>query len=308
LHIRIASRGSALALIQTEEVASVLRRLGHDVSVITIKSIGDVDQSTPLHTISRRGIFEKEVDRAVLEGKADIAVHSLKDVPLELPNELEMVAIPMRQPPYDAIFPVPLYVLKQNSAVATGSIRRAAMLKLFRPDLRILGIRGNVDTRVKKIQQGYAQAVVLAEAGLKRLGLKGWKRLNPKFFVPAAGQGALCVTCSSEAPQELKKALKKIDHKRTHTEALLERRIASEIEAGCTSPLGVHAEMVNEKIIQLTISLVEWSLQSRVFVSLKAPLDKVFEKALNEFEKKGGKSVVKQWRTKGVPKLFDESA
>jgi len=295
LLIRVATRGSRLALIQTAEVEDKLRRLGYNTRRVVVESHGDLDRTTPLYRMSVRGIFEKEVDRAVLEGEADVAVHSLKDVPYELPDGLILGAVPKRGAPFDAVTPHPLYLIPPGSRVATGSVRRMFTVKALRPDLEVVGVRGNVDTRLAKLGRGEFDALITAEVALRRLGAQGWFRLNPNFFVPSPGQGALGVTCRVDPPKEIVGALRRINHARSRVEVDVEREIASRVGGGCASPLGVYARHLSVGTLEVKLSLVKSSGQL-LRVSVRGSPRRVVDAAVEAFEGRGGGLEVEYWR------------
>lgn len=299
MHIRLATRGSRLALIQTGEVEALLRRLGHTTELVVVESHGDVDKTTPLYRMGVKGIFEKEVDRAVLEGAADVAVHSLKDVPYELPEGLVLAAVPRRGPAYDAILPRPLHLLPPGSRVGTGSIRRMYTVKALRGDLVVEGVRGNIDTRVRKLLGGGFDALIVAGIGLKRLGVGGWFRLNTDFFVPSPGQGALGVTCRSDAPTELFEALGRINHERSRVEVSVEREIASRIGGGCASPLGVYARHVSPGSLEVKVSLARRS-GGLLRLKVRGGVGGIVKRVLRRFGEAGGFEEVARWRQREV--------
>jgi hydroxymethylbilane synthase len=294
LIIRMATRGSRLALIQASEVDAKLRALGYTTRQVVVESHGDRDRSTPLYRMSVRGIFEKEVDRAVLEGEADIAVHSLKDVPYELPPGLVLAAVPRRGPAYDAVVPMRLHFLPSGSKVATGSIRRMLTVKALRPDLLVEGVRGNVDTRLSKLVAGGFDALITAEVALRRLGWAKWFRLNPNVFVPSPGQGALGVTCRSDRPDILG-ALRRINSGRSSLEVGVEREVARRIGGGCTSPLGVYAKHVSKNTLEVRVGLVKPSGGLLRFKVRGGPHN-IVGRTLREFKELGGPDYVDHWR------------
>ncbi|MEO5951498.1 MAG: hydroxymethylbilane synthase, partial [Chloroflexia bacterium] len=197
--IVIGSRGSMLALWQANHVQALLHTRGIEAHIEVIHTTGDKITDVPLAKLgaqtSTKGLFTKELEDALLDGRIDIAVHSLKDMPTELPDGLELVAIPEREDPYDAIIGSTLEDLPKGARVGTSALRRQAQLKALRPDLDIQSIRGNLDTRLRKLDEGQYQAIVLACAGLKRLGWAG--RIAERFdefrICPAVGQGALAI-------------------------------------------------------------------------------------------------------------------
>lgn len=300
--VRVATRGSALALAQASEVVSALERIGYACKTVVVKSTGDIDQATPIHRLGSKGVFEKEVDQALMEGAADIAVHSLKDVPTDLAPELEFCATLRRQTPYDAFYPLPLYALRAGARVATGSIRRSSVVKLLRPDVELVGLRGNVDTRMRKVAGGYAEAAVIAEAALVRMGVRsGWVRANAKYFVPSPGQGALGIVRRRDAPAWLIRALQAINHEPTFSEVSLEREVAKRIGAGCTSPLGVFA-FRRARVFNVRLSLVAPDFRSRVYVNVTSSRN-VVGRAVERFRESGGPELVRLWK-KRSPTVF----
>jgi hydroxymethylbilane synthase len=240
------TRGSKLAITQTEIVVSALRKRlpAVDFNVVTIKTKGDVDKR-PLFTIDRKGIFEKEINEAVIRNSIDFAVHSLKDIPSDLPNDLTVASIPKRSKPYDVLVSpkkIKLKYLQSGSVIGTSSLRRAIQLMTLRPDLDIKPIRGNVETRIAKTVSGDYDAVVLAEAGLMRLGLEDMiaERFNLGDLTPAPGQGSLAVICRADN-LELISLLKRIEDAQSRAEFEAEHALLEKIEGGCRFPVGAIA-------------------------------------------------------------------
>ena len=241
--IRIATRGSRLARWQAEWTAEALRarRPGLVVELVEIKTQGDRDRNSPLAAIGGTGVFTKEVQHALLEGAADVAVHSLKDLPTQGPDALVLGAVPGREDVADALIAPAhrtLDALPAGSRVGTGSIRRRAMLRHARPDLDVVSIRGNVETRLNLALKGELDAVVLAWAGLHRLGLHAHvtQRLEPPAFLPAVGQGALGIECRrDDAPGRALLSL--LDDPDAHRAVVAERRALAELEGGCMIPM-----------------------------------------------------------------------
>lgn len=299
MRVRVATRGSRLALAQTAEVEGMLRRLGHTTELVVVESHGDIDRVTPLYRMGVKGIFEKEVDRAVLEGEADIAVHSLKDVPYELPAGLVLGAVPKRGPAYDAMLPVPLHALRPGSKVGTGSIRRMFTVRALRDDVVVEGVRGNVDTRIRKMREGLFDALIVAEVALRRLGVDGWSRLNPDFFVPSPGQGALGVTCRADASGELLGALRRIEHAPSRLEVTVEREVARRIGGGCSSPLGVYARHVSSGTLEVRLALARRS-GGILRLRLRGSGRNIVERVLRRFGEAGGFEEVARWRGREV--------
>ena len=251
--VRVGTRGSRLAIAQTEIALAALRRVhaGVRFEVITINTKGDVDKR-PLFTMDEKGIFEKEVNEAVKKGEADFAVHSLKDVPSDLSEELVVACIPKRASPNDVLVNDKGQKLKElapGSVVGTSSLRRAVQLAKYRPDLDVRPIRGNVETRVKKVINGEYGAVVLAEAGLTRIGMKDVivERFSVRDFVPAPGQGAIAIVCRRD-DKILINMLKQIEDPCSRAEVLAERALIRKVEGGCRFPLGAVALTNDDKI------------------------------------------------------------
>lgn len=244
--IRVGTRGSRLALAQTELALAALRRAnpGSRFEVVTISTRGDVDRR-PLFTMDEKGIFEKEVNEAVKEGEVDFAVHSLKDVPSDMAAELVVACIPRRARPNDVLVNDKNRKLKEldpGSIVGTSSLRRAVQLMRARPDLRVRPIRGNVETRVKKVIAGEYDAIVLAEAGLSRIGMKDVivERFAVRDFVPAPGQGAIALVCRRDDRKTMS-LLRSIEDPRSRAEISAERALIEKVEGGCRFPLGAVA-------------------------------------------------------------------
>jgi len=237
--LRIATRGSRLAMAQASAVAAVLRaaHTGLDVSLIEITSSGDLDKTSPVSTLTEVGAFVRSIQQAVLDGTADIAVHSCKDLPVAGPPEL-VAFYPEREEPWDVLCGHDLESLPDGARVGTGSPRRAAQLRILRPDVNVAEIRGNVDTRLEKVRSGEYDAVVLAEAGLRRLGLQddARHRFSVAEMVPAPGQAVIAVEAAAGSrAAELARA---IDHRLTRLAVESERALLEKTSAGCRSALG----------------------------------------------------------------------
>jgi hydroxymethylbilane synthase len=244
--LTVGTRGSKLAIAQTEIVVAALKKIFPSIhfSVVTIKTKGDVDKR-PLFTIDRKGIFEKEINDAVIKNHIDFAVHSLKDIPSDLPNVLTIASIPKRSRPNDVLIThkkIKLKRLRTGAIIGTSSLRRAIQLIRLRSDLDVRPIRGNVETRILKTTTGEYDGIILAEAGLLRLGLEGSivQRFNLEEFVPAPGQGSLAVICRTEN-YELIELLKKIEDPQSRTEFEAEHALLKRIEGGCRFPVGAVA-------------------------------------------------------------------
>lgn len=246
--LRIGTRGSALALRQTEMVASALRLAGRDVGVEVIHTRGDRILDVPLARVGGKGLFVKEIEEALIDGRCDLAVHSLKDVPAVLPPGLVLGACLVREVPFDALvsrWGPTIEALPAGARVGTSSLRRQAQLLAVRPDLQVGSLRGNVETRLRRFEEGL-DAVVLAAAGLRRLGLgdRISGLLEPPTFVPAAGQGIVVVECR-EADREVQDLLQaRLEHPATRLVMRAERAFLAAMEGGCQVPLGAWAREV----------------------------------------------------------------
>ncbi len=241
--LTLGTRGSRLALTQSETCAERLRAMGFRVELKVVRTTSDHHPETPLSVIDRRDVFTRQLDEALLNGEIDLAIHSLKDVPTELPDGIVLAAITRRHDPSDALVSeegVDVDGLPNGATVATGSLRRRAQLLHRRPDLRIVEIRGNVETRVRKMRGGDADAIVLARAGLERLGLAGGiphAVLPPDVMLPAVGQGFLAAATLADHPARdaVREAL---NDRAGETAALAERAMLRALEGGCRVPVG----------------------------------------------------------------------
>ncbi len=240
MKLRIGARGSALSVAQTEIVAGLLRRAGIEVEVLTFRTTGD--QLSHLGAeISGKGIFTKEIDEALLDGRVDVGVHSLKDLPSKVPEGIVLAAVPPREDPSDVSISrgsVPLSALAAGARIGTASPRRKAQLLAWRPDLEVIEARGNVDTRIRRLHEGRWNAIVLARAGLARLSRLNeiTETLSFDRMLPAVGQGALAVM-AREGDREAAKLLADLNHELSHREVIAERTLLRYLEAGCRAPL-----------------------------------------------------------------------
>lgn len=258
LRLRIATRTSALALWQADFVAGLIRTLEPDVLVeqIPVVTTGDQNQTDALRQFGGTGVFTREVQKAVLDERADVAVHSLKDLPTESAEGLVLASVPERECRWDAIVlaagaatMTQLKQLPECARIGTGSPRRQAQLLHHRPDLRPLEIRGNVDTRLKKLDDGHYDAIVLAEAGLRRLGLADRIsfRLQPPLIYPAVGQGALGIECRVD-DHATRTVLSRLTCADALAEVTAERSLLRTLRAGCHAPLGAWTQVHDGRI------------------------------------------------------------
>src|SRR5262245_38105757 len=246
MRIRIGSRGSMLALWQAEHVKARLAELGHDVSIQVITTTGDRLLDRRLEAVGGKGAFLKEIEEAMLAGEVDLAVHSLKDVPTALPDGLRLCAFLERADPRDALVSGSgrrLRELAGGSKVGTTSLRRQAQVRALRPDLEIVDLRGNVDTRLRKLRDGAFDAILLAAAGLTRLGRLGeaTEILDTDTLLPAPGQGAIALESRNE-DGAVADAVAPLNHPDTARAVAAERAFLAGLGGGCNVPLGAYAE------------------------------------------------------------------
>lgn len=244
MNLRIGSRGSQLALWQANHIAALLRGEGHIVEIEIIKTTGDRVQEVTFAQVGSKGMFTKEIEEALADGRVDLAVHSLKDLPTDLPAPFALAATPPRVDPRDAFVSVnyaSLAALPQGAKVGTSSERRRAQLKALRPDINAMEFRGNVDTRLRKLAEGQVDAILLAAAGLERLGKTDWlrERLDPKNFCPAAGQGSLGIETRKDDAATIE-AVAFLDHEATRFAVTAERAALAALGGGCQVPIGIH--------------------------------------------------------------------
>jgi hydroxymethylbilane synthase len=248
--LRLATRGSQLALTQSGHVASAITAAtGRAVELVVVRTRGDDVTDRPLAQVGGKGLFTKEIEEALLAGEADLAVHSMKDMPTEQPDGLVFGAIPVREDPRDVLVGARLDELPAGAVVGTGSARRVAQLAALRPDLDIQGIRGNVDTRIARVREGRYRAIVLAAAGIHRLGRAGdiAQALDPDQMLPAVGQGALAVQVRADASEVL--ALLAAIHDPVTARCVdAERAFLRAIAGGCSVPAACHATLRGDQI------------------------------------------------------------
>ncbi len=252
-HLRIGSRGSQLALWQANHVASLLRSQGHTVDIEVIKTTGDKITEVALSMVGTKGMFTKEIEEALAARQVDLAVHSLKDVPTELQPEFELAAIMKREDPRDAFISVDfsdLPGLPGGARVGTSSLRRQSQLRALRPDLQVLSLRGNVDTRLRKLENGDYDAIILASTGVNRLGLNHHVRyrIPSELMCPAAGQGALGIEIR-RGDQSMRSILAFLDDADARATTACERALLQGLGGGCQVPIGAFAERHNGNLL-----------------------------------------------------------
>jgi hydroxymethylbilane synthase len=245
--LRIGSRGSQLALWQANHISALLREHGHEVEIEIIHTTGDKILDVALAKVGTKGMFTKEIEEALADGRIDLAVHSLKDLPTELSAGFEIAAIPTRENPRDVFCSVKyasIDQLPEHARVGTSSLRREAQLRALRPDLNVLSLRGNVDTRLRKLEAGDYDAIILAAAGLNRLGkTESIKQvISEDVMCPAAGQGALAIEIRS-GDSETRQHLAFLDDAAARATTICERAMLNKMGGGCQVPIGALAEI-----------------------------------------------------------------
>ncbi len=243
----IATRESRLAMWQAVHVQNLLTQLGHRVEVLGMTTLGDQILDRALSQVGGKGLFVKELEVALEQGRADLAVHSLKDVPMELPEGFSLAGVMEREDPRDAFVSnhhASLFDLPQGAVVGTSSLRRTVLLRALRPDLQIEPLRGNLDTRLRKLDDGHYAGIVLAAAGLKRLGLEARIRaiFEPAVMLPAAGQGALGIEVRSDRA-DVAQALQPLVHQATWLRIAAERAVSRAMGGSCSMPLAAYATL-----------------------------------------------------------------
>jgi len=302
----IGTRGSALALAQADIVARALQEIGVETEVRTIKTHGDVVTDRPLHELSNVGgvgAFVREIDEHSLAGDIDIAVHSMKDIPTIRPERLATAAILKRDPPHDVLITgagdgdgTSIDDLPAGAVIGTSSLRRRAQLHRFRSDFDIIDLRGNINTRMRKLREGVYDGIILAEAGLVRLGWDiGFERLGIDHFIPSANQGTIAVVTLADSGAG--DAVRALDHSQTRIETEIERIVISVLGGGCDVPIGAFAEMISgdEVRVRAEVLSLDGSRYERVDETI--PVDGYAEHAERvgvELQAKGGGALVKE--------------
>ncbi|MGQ9719579.1 MAG: hydroxymethylbilane synthase [Nitrososphaerales archaeon] len=307
--LTVGTRGSKLSLIQTETVLDSLKSIHPELEfkVRVIKTLGDKGRKKPLFAIDRKGIFEKEIDIAIVKGEIDFAVHSLKDVPILETLETSIVAVPRRSSPHDVLISkgkVPLDTLARGAVIGTGSLRRMAQIKFLRPDLEVRPIRGNVETRIAKVNRSEFDGIVLAEAGLGRMGLESWiaERFSLDRFTPAAGQGALAIVVRKEN-EDVTKLLRSIDHPLTRAEVTAERSLVLSLKGGCRVPIGAIGR-ADDRTLSLYGCIFSINGQKKISSFARGSFDEAQDlgrKVAQSLMEQGAKDFEAEWREKYGP-------
>ena len=253
----IGSRGSRLALWQAHWVKARLEDLGEECRIEIIHTTGDKITDVALSKVGTKGLFTKEIEEALLDRSIDLAVHSLKDMLTEVPAGLTLAAFPVREDPRDAVVGRKLSDLPPGARIGTSSLRRSAQLRALRPDLQIENIRGNVDTRLRKLDEGQYDAILLASAGLRRLG---WhdriaELLEPEVMCPAVGQGALAIETRDDAGHAFE-VCRRLDHEQTRICVTAERAVLATLGGGCQVPIGALVEQVSRPVLLIRAVVV----------------------------------------------------
>ncbi|MEA1895685.1 MAG: hydroxymethylbilane synthase [Euryarchaeota archaeon] len=306
----IGTRGSTLALAQADIVARELQEIGVETEVRTIKTHGDVVTDRPLHELSNVGgvgAFVREIDEHSLAGDIDIAVHSMKDIPTIRPEQLTTAAILKRDPPYDVLITragggdgdegsTSIEDLPAGAVIGTSSLRRAAQLHRFRSDLDIIDLRGNINTRMRKLREGVYDGIILAEAGLVRLGWDiGFERLKIDHFIPSANQGTIAVVTFANSDAE--DVVRALDHSQTRIETEIERIVISVLGGGCDVPIGAFAEMVDGDRVRVRSEVLSLDGSRYERVDETIPVERYAEHAERvgaELQAKGGGALVEE--------------
>ena len=301
---RIGTRGSPLSLAQTNWVISELEKKSPETEfeIIPIKTKGDTD-ARPLFNINQKGIFEKEIDRAVAEKKVDFAVHSLKDVPAELPDDLILACIPKRESANDVFISKGNHTLakiKKGAIIGTSSLRRAVQISRIRPDVIVKPIRGNIESRIRKIDDGNFDGVVLAEAGIGRLGLDvKFERLSIIEFSPSPGQGALAIVSRRDNFQ-LIELLRTIEDPDSRFAIEAERSLSIFVDSGCRFPVGALAQKTGDK---LKLHVIVYSVDGSKSINVEKTGEpfqakEIGKQIASELAEKGIAELAKNWREK----------
>ena len=292
----IGTRGSKLALAQANIVKDLLAKNGIITEIKIIKTSGDTFTDRPLHEVQGFGVFVREIDDSMLAGEIDIAVHSMKDVPTERPAELTIAAVMKRDSPYDFLITrsgTKLKDLKEGSIIGTTSLRRRAQLSRFRPHFIIKELRGNIDTRLRKLKEGQYDGIFLAEAGLERLKWEiPGERLDPDDFVPSANQGTVVIV--TKKGSQAQKAVQVLNDERTRIETRIERIIIGILGWGCLVPIGAFAKTEGNKIhVRTEVLSVDGKRCVKIdeFIN-PSDYEKEAERIGNELNKKGGGKLV----------------
>jgi len=304
LNYKLGTRGSSLSIAQTNWVLDELKKtnssLTFDIEKITTK--GDTD-TRPLFTMEQKGIFEKEIDRAVAEKRVDFAVHSMKDVPSTLDSSLTIACVPKRESVNDVLITNDGYTLDSipsGTVIGSSSLRRAVQISRKRPDVIVKPIRGNIETRINKVTENKIDGIVLAKAGISRLDVETKHSvLSKDEFLPSPGQGALAIVCRSDDSETIE-MLKKIEDKKSRIEIEAERSLSEHIDSGCRFPVGAYASVESTSLI-LKVGVYSMDGKKSILVEETGTIDNPFDlgkKIGNELKSQGVSEIASNWREK----------
>ncbi len=295
----IGTRDSKLALWQAVTVEKILQARGFETQLVPVKSHADIDLTTPLHEFGNVGIFTKMLDKALYRQQIDIAVHSLKDYPTQLPESIELPAVLKRGPSEDILVYKDstnfLDDYSSSATIATGSIRRIAQWKSRYPQHKLVNLRGNVQTRLQKLEDNSWQGAIFAMAGLERIELLPDKYMILDWMIPAPAQGVIAITCRKE-DHKLIDILEGINHKKTYSEITTERQFLNLVEGGCSAPVGAKAEIVDQNI-NLKAGVFDLEGRSKSIIETTYSLDELHlagKKAAEHVLQNGGKEIMKK--------------
>ena len=287
--MRVGTRESKLAMRQTEIFCQRMAGANPDIDceVVGLKSLGDIDLTSPLNQMAATGAFVRELDEAMIKGAIDCSVNSLKDIPIDVNKELMVVAVFPRDADEDVILPCPLEELPQGARVGTASVRREKQLHEVRPDLEIVNLRGNIHTRLQRLDDGDFDAIILAKAGLDRMGIdRPMHVLDKTRFIPAPAQGAIAVECR-KSDDTTRIALQRLDDMPTRIATGVERGIMKLMGAGCSSPVGINATVEGDMVRVRAVSYDYTEEPRRVETVL--PCDYIMDELLDIAEYLTGK-------------------
>ena len=304
MNYKLGTRGSSLSLAQTNWVLDELKKtdssLTFDIEKITTK--GDTD-TRPLFAMEQKGIFEKEIDRAVAEKRVDFAVHSMKDVPSTLDSSLTIACVPQRESVNDVLITNDGYSLDSipsGTVIGSSSLRRAVQISRKRPDVTVKPIRGNIETRINKVTENKIDGIVLAKAGISRLGVETKHSvLSKDEFLPSPGQGALAIVCRSDDSETIE-TLKKIEDKNSRIEIEAERSLSEHIDSGCRFPVGAYASIKSNSLV-LKVGVYSMDGKKSIIIEESGTIDNPFDlgkKIGNELKSQGVSEIASNWREK----------
>ncbi len=304
MNYKVGTRGSNLSIAQTNWVLDELKKIDSTLNfeIEKIKTKGDTD-TRPLFAMEQKGIFEKEIDRAVAEKQVDFAIHSMKDVPSTLDSSLTIACVPKRESINDVLITNDGYSLDSipsGTVIGSSSLRRAVQISRKRPDVTVKPIRGNIETRINKVTEQKIDGVVLAKAGISRLGVETKHSLLSKDeFLPSPGQGALALVCRSDDSETIE-MLKKIEDKNSRIEIEAERSLSEHIDSGCRFPVGAYASIKSNSLI-LKVGVYSMDGKKSILIEESGTIDNPFDlgkKIGNELKSQGVSEIASNWREK----------